>query len=303
MNATTRIVRRGDAEWPFTELHHIPDPPLELFMKGRPLRSGNEAVAVVGSRRPTAAGIDAARTITKGLVQAGFAVVSGLAMGIDSVAHRAALESGGVTVAVMGCGLDSVYPKKNESLKARIEVSGTVVSEYPDGTDPAPWHFPERNRIIAGISSAVVIVEGSLKSGALITARCALDYNRDVFAIPGSIRNPMAEGPNMLIRTAQAKLVTEVTHITDELAPGLIYQGTNSRECHQVALEESELAVLYLLDDAPIRSELVCRETGMSVGEAAINLSRLEVRNFVRKTRAGYELTEAGARARASLAI
>ncbi len=298
MNTQTRMIRPGDKEWP-GYLDEIESPPNLLFARGLPIQWGTKAVAVVGTRRPTAAGIEAARMIATGLAQAGLAVISGLAMGIDSVAHRAALEAGGYTLAVLGCGLDLVYPDRNRSLKQRIEGCGTVVSEYPEGVESNAWHFPERNRIIAGLVNAVVVIEGSNRSGALITARRALDCNRAVFAVPGSIRNPMAAGPNELIRTNQAALVTDVKHITDDIAPGLVYVGEGSPAiAPQVALDDVEMTVLYLLDDAPVSRSFVCRETGMAPGQAALALSRLEVRNFVRRTMNGYELTDKGTRVR-----
>ncbi len=295
-----RTIFAGHDEWPerLAQVHPVPT---QLHVRGRPLQDVENCVAVVGTRRPTAAGVEAARSLTKGLVEAGFVIVSGLAMGIDSIAHETALKNGGITVAVLGCGLDQVYPKRNRSLKERIEKHGTVVSEYPHETESAAWRFPERNRIIAGLSAGVLIVEGSFRSGALITAREGLDAEREVFAVPGSIRNPMAAAPNELIRTDQAGLVTDVKHITDVLAPQLIYPRPVDEVVGPVALDEGEKTLLFLLDDTPVSTDLACRETGMSVGEAAISLSRLEVRNFVRRRRAGYELTEAGARVRHSL--
>jgi DNA processing protein len=216
----TRVVRREDDEWPtyLDELGSHPTP-LELFARGEPIRSGERAVAVVGTRRPTASGVHATRTLTRGLAEAGFAIVSGVAVGIDAVAHAAALEAGGYTLAVLGCGLDYPYPRENLRLRSRILEVGTVVSEYPDDTAPLPAYFPARNRIIAGLCAATVVVEGGHKSGALITARIALDANRSVFAVPGSVRNPMAAAPNELIRTSQASLVTHFKHITDDLCP------------------------------------------------------------------------------------
>lgn len=300
----TRTVRRGSNEWPayLDELGSHPTP-AELFVRGEPIRSGERAVAVVGTRRPSASGVQAARTIVRGLAEAGFAIVSGLAVGIDAVAHAAALEAGGYTLAVLGCGLDFPYPRENLRLRSRILEVGTIVSEYPDDTSPQPAHFPARNRIIAGLCVATVVVEGGHKSGALITARIALDANRDVFAVPGSIRNPMAEAPNELIRTSQASLVTHYQHITDDLAPGLVWATSEDDRplVKPVALDEKERAVLTLLEETPLSVDFICKETDLSSGEVALALSRLEVRSLAVRRYGGYELSDAGARARKSL--
>ncbi|HYI46759.1 MAG TPA: DNA-processing protein DprA [Actinomycetota bacterium] len=295
--AKERIIRPNDNEWPHY-LKEIPDPPKSLHLLGLPINAGEKAVAIVGTRRPTAAGIHAARTLAAALAQAGFAIVSGLAMGIDAVAHNAALEVGGYTVAVMGCGISRPYPKSNLKLHERIAELGTLVSEYPSETPPQPGYFPQRNRIIAGLSAGVIVIEGGVKSGARITAARALDYNRNVFAVPGSIRNPMAKCPNELIRNALATLITDAKHVTDDLAPGLVWSKPAEGTPTAVALDEREVDILGFLDDAPVALDVICREKGLTFGEVALALSRLEVRGFVRRTVMGYELAEGGLRAR-----
>lgn len=299
----TRVVRQENDEWPayLDELGSHPTP-LELFARGEPIRWGERAVAVVGTRRPTASGVHAARTLTRGLAEAGFAIISGLAVGIDAVAHTAALEAGGYTLAVLGCGLDYPYPRENLRLRSRILEVGTVVSEYPHDTAPLPAYFPARNRIIAGLCAGTVVVEGGHKSGALITARIALDANRSVFAVPGSVRNPMAAAPNELIRTSQASLVTHFKHITDDLAPGLVWAtSADDRPLTKpVALDEEERTVLALLEETPLPVDFICKETDLSSGEVALALSRLEVRSLAVRRYGGYELSDAGARARKS---
>ncbi len=297
---TERVIRRGDVEWPLQLDELGPATPVSsLFAEGLPL-ADRPLVAVVGSRRPTAAGLDAARMLSRGIAEAGFGVVSGLAAGIDAAAHEAALDAAGYTVAVLGFGLDVDYPRRNARLKARLMEEGTVVTEYDYGTPPHAFHFPQRNRIIAGLAQATVVVEGGLKSGALITARCALDANRLVFAVPGSIRNSLAAGPNELIRNSQAAVVTEVAHLFEELAPSLTWDGPPqldlSREKHQ--LEGNEAKVLTLLDDAPLVPDRICRELSLPTGGVALALSRLEVRGLACRRGAGYVITSAGARAR-----
>ena len=298
-----RVITPRDDEWP-SQLNELGParPPKQLFVRGLPLQADRRTIAVVGARYPTAAGLEAAQRLSRGLVEAGFAIVSGMALGIDAAAHGAALEAGGYTVAVLGCGLDVDYPVRNAPLKKRIAQNGTLVTEYPDGSPPAAFHFPERNRIVAGLAAGILFVEGGKRSGGRITARAALDANRAVFAVPGSIRNPMAAGPNELIRVSQAALVTEVKHICDELEPGLVWDApvnlgpTRSA----VVLDELEARVLRFLDDAPLGADLICSRLQLKPGGAAVSLSRLEIRGLVAKRRNGYELTSTGARVRES---
>ncbi|MGI8775498.1 MAG: DNA-processing protein DprA [Actinomycetota bacterium] len=274
----------------------------KLFVAGAPLPPMEEAIAIVGTRRPTVAGLDAARLIATGLAEAGFTIVSGLALGIDTAAHRSALDAGGRTVAVLGCGIDVAYPGRNVRLKEQIAQDGTVVSEYPAGTQPQKGYFPARNRLIAGLATATVVIEGGLASGALITARLALDANRSVFAVPGSIRNPMAAGPNDLIKRSLATAVTGVQDILDELAPGTLWTEPVGALRNVPQLEDEELLLLSLLDDAPVGTEKLTAESGLSVGRAALGLSRLEVLGYLVKRGATFCITSAGCRVRSSLA-
>lgn len=300
-----RVVTRQSSEWP-GGLDEMPQAERveRLFVEGKPLDTGERTVAIVGSRRPTAAGIEAAAAFGRGLAEAGFGVVSGLAVGIDAVAHRAALDAGGYTVAVLGCGLDVPYPRRNADLRRRIASSGTIVSEYEAGTEPQPFHFPARNRLIAGMSKAVVFVEGAERSGGLITARHALDANRDVYAVPGSLRNPLAAAPNDLIRTGNAKLVTAVEHVLDELAPALVWSREEGRTVvGDPFVNPAEARVLSFLDERPTPLDDICMSLGLTCGEAAMCLAALEVRGYVVKRPAGYGLTIGGARVRARLPI
>lgn len=301
--STRRCIRPRDAEWPEALDELGPhDPPQQLYVEGRSLEVGSRTVAVVGTRRPTAAGIEAAELITKGLVEAGFTIVSGMALGIDTLAHRAALSMGGYTIAVLGSGLDIPYPKKNSGLMSRIISAGTVLTEYPQGSEPLAFHFPRRNRIVVGLSRGVVVVEGGMKSGALITARIGIDANRSVWAVPGSIRNPMAVGPNELIRTGQAGLVTSFKHVCDDVAPGLVWQeGPGGRPLSLESLTDEEKAILLALDDVPVSSDRLCRMTEMPQGRVALALSRLEVRGFANRRAGGYEISGGGSRVRKSI--
>ena len=228
-----RDLLEGDLEWLAGSAHHlitwesdryppllrdIPSAPAALFADGDPDVLWRPQTAVIGSRNPTAGGRDNARDFAAELSRQGMTITSGLASGIDSVAHEAALDAGGLTVAVTGTGLDIVYPASGAALARRIRGNGVLVSEYPPGTQARRGNFPSRNRIISGLSLGVLVIEAGLRSGTLITARMAGGQGRDVFALPGSIHNPMSKGCHRLIRDG-AKLVESVAEIMQELAP------------------------------------------------------------------------------------
>jgi DNA processing protein len=292
-----RVITRASGEWVegLTELGSL-DPPKQLHAVGMTIEPDDKRIAVVGTRRPTAAGIEATQEITRVLVEAGYCIVSGLALGIDAAAHRAALENGGKTIAVLGCGVDVVFPRRNAKLRDRIAGVGTLISEYELGYPPLRHNFPARNRIIVGFSSAVVVIEGGLRSGALITARQAIDANRLVFALPGSIRNAMAAGPNELIRTCQATPITSAVHIFEELAPNEAWAPAAALPGPKVG--EDEATILGVLDDVPVSADFIARQLHRPPGSVLMMLSRLEVRGLARKRPGGYEITMTGARAR-----
>lgn len=303
---TRRVIDRTHPEWPELLRDFVTERPVRrLFVEGAHLPPGRRAVAVVGSRRPTNAGVEAAVEITRGLAEAGFSIVSGLAVGIDAVAHKTALDCGGHTTAVLGCGHDVDYPRFNSHLRRRIDAAGTTVSEYDLGLQPQKAHFPERNRIIAGLSNAVVFVEGGIRSGGLSTARHAFDAGRDVFAVPGSLRNPLAAGPNELIRTSQARLVTDVEHVLQELAPGLVWgdDASAAPPAGDPRVNESEARILLYLEDSATPPDRLCMDLELSWGEAAFALAAMEARGYVDKRAAGYVLTAAGARVRTRLPV
>jgi DNA processing protein len=199
-------------------LKDIPSPPAALFVAGEPDVLWQPQVAVIGSRNPTAGGKDNARDFAGELARRGLTVTSGLAAGIDSIAHEAALDAGGASVAVMGTGLDQVYPSSGKALAERIRRHGALVSEFPPGTPAKREHFPARNRIISGLSLGVLVIEAGLRSGTLITARLAGSQGREVFALPGSIHNPLAKGCHRLIRDG-ARLVESVAEVIQDLTP------------------------------------------------------------------------------------
>lgn len=294
---TRRMIDARDPEWParLNELGPM-QPPRLLHVEGRQIPPAEKSIAIVGTRRATATGLEAARRFARAFAESGFAVVSGLALGIDGAAHQGALEVDGHTVAVLGSGLDIAYPQRHADLLDRIRVVGTVVTEQPEGALPLARHFPARNRIIVGLSTAVVVIEGGLKSGALITARLGVDANRDVFAYPGSPRNAVAAGPNELIRTGQAALVTDPQQVFDELAPGLVwtegYRPDGVSELH-----DDECEVLFSLETAPASMDQVCRATGFPAGRVSLALAKLELRGLCARNRGGgFMVSEAGAR-------
>jgi DNA processing protein len=215
-DARRQLLTLGDPDYP-AELLQIEDPPLLLHLEGDPAALRHPLrLAMVGSRNPTAQGADHARQFARALAEAGACIVSGLALGIDGAAHEGALEAGGCTVAVVGTGLDQVYPKKHQALAQRIATQGALISEYLLGTPPLAANFPKRNRIISGLSQGVLVVEAALQSGSLITARQAAEQGREVFAIPGSIHSPQSRGCHALIRQG-AKLVESAADILEEL--------------------------------------------------------------------------------------
>jgi DNA processing protein len=265
-----RWVARSDGSFPRL-LKEIHDPPWGLFVRGAGCLDllSAPAVAIVGSRSCSPYGVHVARRLGRELAAAGLVVVSGLARGADSEAHRGALEAGGVTVAVLGCGVERDYPAAHAALAARICERGLIVSEYPPGVEPAPWRFPARNRIIAGLCAATVIVEARERSGALITADFALEENRDVLAVPGEITSALSTGTNALLRQGAAPLlgpedVLELFGIgrQDRLFPVTAGHAT---------------VVLGLLRDRSQGVDEVVRGTGLSAAEAAAALAELEL--------------------------
>jgi len=209
------IITVGDSRYP-RRLRDIFDPPAVLFARGRVELLDSIAVAVVGTRRPTAYGLAVAERLSGDLAHAGLTIVSGMARGVDTSAHKGALAAGGDTVAVLGCGVDVVYPAENRKLAAAIANKGLVISEFPMGATAFPQNFPIRNRIISGISLGVLVVEGAQYSGSAITAKLAMDQGREVFAVPGNITNKLSWGPNLLIKQG-AKLVQDWNDVVSEL--------------------------------------------------------------------------------------
>jgi DNA processing protein len=267
------LVHLDSPDYP-APLLQIYDPPLVLWVLGR-LR-GNEAgptVALVGTRAASSQGRTLARGMARDLAVAGASIVSGLARGIDTAAHEGALDGGGRTLAVLGSGVDRVYPPENEDLAGRIATDGAVVSEFPLGTPPLAGHFPRRNRIIAGLSEAVVVVEAPKRSGALVTARLALDEGRDVFAVPGHPAAPSSVGTNALIRDG-AVLVRDARDVAEGM--GLVLEAVSETEPADVVLR-------LLHRDVPLSLDEIRERSGRSTAELVSQLSILELDDRVRR--------------------
>ncbi len=217
LETAVSLVALPDPRYP-ARLREIFDPPVVLFARGRIELLGSVMLGVVGTRRPTPYGPAVTERLAADLARAGLTIVSGMARGIDTAAHKGALSVGGDTVAVLGCGVDLVYPSENRKLAAELEEKGLVVSEFPMGAPAYPQNFPIRNRIISGMSAGVVVVEGAQYSGSAITARLAMDQGRELFAVPGNVTSKMSWGPNLLIKQG-AKLVQEWNDVVAELPP------------------------------------------------------------------------------------
>jgi DNA processing protein len=253
-------------------LRELTDAPSHLYLrKGEPEVLSRASVAIVGARSCSAYGAQVARMLGRELAGAGLVVVSGLARGIDGEAHRGALAAGGVTVAVLGCGVDRDYPARHAELAARIVEAGEIVSEYEPGIEPAPWRFPARNRIVAGLTLATVVVEARTKSGALITADFALELHREVFAVPGEITSALSAGTNDLLRQGAVPLLS-ARDVLDVLGLELA-----SRPPSGTAVSSIASAVLRLLADGARGMDDLTRKSGRESGEVAAALVELEL--------------------------
>jgi DNA processing protein len=270
-------------------LEEIHDPPVILYARGRLDALERPAVAVVGTRKPTVYGLQMAQGLGSDLAGRGIAVVSGLARGIDASAHRGCIEGGGSTVAVLGCGIDVVYPREHHQLTREILQRGLLVSEFIPGTSPAPQNFPARNRIISGLSLGTLIVEAGEYSGSLITARLAMEQNREIFALPGNLTSPQSSGPNFLIKQG-AKLVQTWRDIVEELPPDirkdLCTDGDReaARKPEPEALSEEETRILQLLKmDEAIQFDKIHSGSGFSISHLSNLLLSLEMGGRIRQ--------------------
>jgi DNA processing protein len=268
-----RFLPRSDHAFPGL-LRSIHDPPPGLFLRGSgsPGLLARTAVAVVGARACSGYGASVARSLGRELAAAGLVVVSGLARGIDAEAHRGALETGGTTVAVLGCGIDRDYPAAHAELARRVAEAGLIVSEYAPGVEPAPWRFPARNRIVAGLSVAVVVVEARERSGALITADLALEEGREVFTVPGEITSTLSAGTNALLKLGASPLTSA--------ADVLSFLGLEAA-ARCVGIEGAAAELLELVREQPAGADELARRAGLDAGEVARRLVELELAGLV----------------------
>jgi DNA processing protein len=289
--AGCRLLTWDEPEYP-SRLREIYDPPPLLYVRGNVEFLNRHVLALVGARRPTPYGNQMAERLAKDLAARGLVIASGLARGIDASAHRGALSSGsGSTIGVLGCGIDVVYPKENKKIFEEIEKRGAIISEFPMGTFPAPQNFPIRNRIIAGMSLGVVVVEGAQYSGSLITARLAMEFGREVYGVPGNATQPSSFGPNQLIKQG-AKLVTSWEDVVEELPTPvraeLVPVEAATTEERTLLVEEAlgptERPIYELLtpDEARHVDEIVER-SGLTSSEVLAALFDLELRGVVRQ--------------------
>ncbi|MDX1695184.1 MAG: DNA-processing protein DprA [Ketobacteraceae bacterium] len=321
LDGTNQSLQEGvalDLEWLSQENHHlvtlldpgypsllkeITSPPPLLFVKGDPDLLNWPQIAIVGSRHPSRQGVQNAAQFAEYFVRQGFTVTSGLAMGVDAAAHEGALKGEGHTIGVTAHGLDSIYPKRSRALADAMLEKGAWVSEFPVGVAPKPAYFPRRNRIISGLSMGVLVVEAAVKSGSLITARQAIDQNREVFAIPGSIHNPLSRGCHAMIRQG-AKLVEKAEDVTEELLPLINYQRSQLNldfetsetvsathdAHHSYANNSTEYQILSVLDHDPMLVDEIVTRTGMNVADINAALVMLELDGAVTTQPAGYAL-------------
>jgi len=276
----TRALTWNDDAYPAL-LKEIDDAPPVLYVRGDISAIDEWAVSVVGTRRPTPYGRQVAEEISYQLASHHISVVSGLARGVDAIAHRAAIQAGGRTVAVLACGLDIVYPPEHARLAREIMEHGALISDYPLGTQPRGDYFPRRNRIMSGVSLGVLVVEGDVKSGALITARLALDQNRDVFAIPGSIFSPQSRGTNAIIQKGEAKLVQTVEDVLEELNLTMVPHQIEMQEL--MPATDTECDLLRHMSKEPVHIDEVCRQSGLPVSTVSSVLAMMELKGLIKQ--------------------
>jgi len=285
-----RVVTWLDSGFP-PMLRDIPQSPPVLFLRGTVGPHFEQAVAVVGTRKVTPYGRQACEHFCEALARAGVAIISGLARGVDAIAHRVALEQGAPTAAVMAGGIDQVYPRENVGLADRILENGCLVSEYPVGIPARPDYFPRRNRILSGLARATLLVEAGEGSGALHTANWAFEQGRDVFAIPGSVFSRQSWGTNQLIRENTAKLVATPEQLCEELnllsagkqSPGAAVKTGAPRKAGPAATQE-EGKILHYLQDAPLHVDELARASGLPVAQISSTLQVMELKGMVRQS-------------------
>ena len=280
VKAGIRAYTWHDDEYP-ARLKEIYDVPPVLYVRGELSPDDERSIAVVGTRKPSAYGREVAYQLTQDVAKSGVTIVSGLALGIDAVAHQAAVDAGRRTIAVLGSGVDVIYPWRHAKLVERIVENGAIVSEHPSGTRPSAQHFPRRNRIMSGMTLGTVVIEAGEKSGALLTAHHALEQNREVFAVPGNVFAPTSRGTNRLIRDSAAKLVIDYKDVLQEL--NLSYVGEQIEMAAHFPEDDNEAALLGFVTYDPVHIDEVVRSSGMDISLVSGALAMMELKGVVRQ--------------------
>jgi len=274
-----RAITYHDKEYP-SRLKQIYDYPPVLYIKGSFTPEDEYSLTVVGTRRASAYGRQVTDELVTELARSKITIISGLARGIDSIAHRSALEAGGRSIAVFACGLDYIYPLENAGLAEEIVKKGAIISEHPLGVKPRPEHFPRRNRILSGLGLGVLVVEASSKSGALITANLALEQNREVFAVPGSILSQTSRGTNNLIKEG-AKLVSDCSDILEELNITALAKQVELKEV--IPASDKESLILKKLGAEPVYIDEICHASGLPMSQVSSTLAMMEIKGLVKQ--------------------
>jgi len=295
-SAGAKLISLNDPEYPML-LRQTFDPPIILWLKGDPAALSEPGIAVIGTRNPGRYGLDQAETWSRRICAAGLSVNSGLAYGVDAKAHKTAVESGGCTVAVLGSGIDRIYPNRNRGIVAKIiESNGAVITEYPPGSKPDAVNFPERNRIVSGISHGTLVIESGVKGGSMITARLALDQNREVFVVPHQLGYKKGEGCNYLIRSGQGKLVQSMDDILDEL-PNLTGTKTTGDSAQVSAakkweseddLTDIQVTLCRFLSDASLHIDHLAEMMKTEPYKLSAVLLNLEMKGLIRQKAGKY---------------
>ncbi len=282
-----RIITFWDEEYPYY-LRKIYDPPIFLFIKGELRKEDEKSFAVVGTRNPTQYGKKVTEKIVNELLDYDVTIVSGLARGIDTIAHSTTLQKNGRTIAVLGSGLDIIYPSENRKLFKAISEKGCLISEYLFGTQPDAMNFPKRNRIISGLTLGTIIIETDITGGAMITGKYALDQNREVFAVPGNIDIKQSRGTNFLIQRGQAKLVTNANDVIEEFGSRFIKKDIQTKKLDLSSLNIFESKIYNIIDSEPIHIDLISEKAELTTSECLVHLLSLEFKGLIKSLPGKY---------------
>lgn len=268
-------------------LKEISSPPLILYIKGKINLLNTLSIGIVGARNPTVYGQENAYRFSRDLAVTNLTIISGLAIGIDTLAHQGALASSGNTIAVLGCGFSQIYPKQNLRLSEKICEKGSIITEFPFLSPPLPQHFPRRNRIIAGLSAGILVIEAAIKSGSLITAKYALQENREIFAIPGNINNNLSRGVNQLIKQG-AKLIENIDDILSELSHYYTQGSINFSPSSVNGLADKPQSVYDAISYTTTEVDVIVKRTGLNASLILSILTHLELDGYISKAQGGY---------------